>query len=67
MLLERGFLLVADEYVTLRSANYQLTVYAVEVISKYNFNMWGNETGAIEWLSVRRVPSTRPKRSSEVH
>lgn len=47
----KGFL-VADEYVTLRSANYQLTVYAVEVISKYNFNMWGSETGAIEWLTL---------------
>lgn len=43
---------VADEHVYLRSANYRLTVYAVEVQSKYNLKMWGDETEYIVWLTL---------------
>ena len=43
---------VADEHVFLRSANYRLTLYAVEVQSKFDFKMWGDETEYVTWLTL---------------
>ena len=42
---------IGDEHIWLRSTNYHLTMYAVEVSSKYDFSRWGDETKYTIWLT----------------
>lgn len=44
--------LIGDEHVHLRSTNYHLTMYAVEVSSPYDFIRWGEETKYTTWLTA---------------
>lgn len=44
---------IGDEHVWLRSTNYRLTMYAVEVSSRYNFVKWGEETKYTIWLTAK--------------
>lgn len=43
--------IIGDEHVWLRSTNYHLTMFAVEVGSKYNFVKWGDETKYTIWMT----------------
>jgi 8-oxo-dGTP pyrophosphatase MutT (NUDIX family) len=44
--------LLADEHVTLRSGAYQLTVYAVQIYDRWNFDKWCDETEYTAWFSL---------------
>ena len=44
--------LISDEHVYLRSTNYHLTMYAVEVNSRYDFTRWGEETKYTIWMTA---------------
>ena len=43
---------IAHERVVLRSGAYDLTVYAVEIFDRWNFDRWCDETEYTEWHSV---------------
>ena len=43
---------IGDEHVYLRSTNYHLTMFAVEVQSLFNFVQWGEETKFTVWLTA---------------
>jgi len=45
---------VFEDKVTLRSSNYELTIYGVEVHNKTNFDKWDYETLFATWLSQTR-------------
>lgn len=44
--------LIGDEHVYLRSTDYHLTMYAVEVTSRYDFVRWGEETKYTVWMTA---------------
>lgn len=43
---------IAQERVVLRSGAYDLTVYAVEIFDRWNFDRWCDETEYTEWHTV---------------
>jgi 8-oxo-dGTP pyrophosphatase MutT (NUDIX family) len=43
---------VFDEYVVLKSVEYHLTIFAVEVMSKHDFDMPGSETKFTTWMTA---------------
>lgn len=45
--------LIADERVTLRSGAYNLTVYAVPIKERWNFDKWCDETLHTEWHDLK--------------
>lgn len=45
-------MLLADERVVLRSGAYQLTVYAVEIRDRWDFDKWCDETEYTEWHTL---------------
>lgn len=49
----KSFMIADQEHVHLRSTNYKLTMYAVPVLSKYNFGPWCDETKCTVWLTLR--------------
>jgi 8-oxo-dGTP pyrophosphatase MutT (NUDIX family) len=49
----RGTLkLIAEERVTLHSGAYNLTVFGVEIMDKYDFDKWCSETEYVTWMSL---------------
>ena len=46
------YVLIGDEHVYLRSSDYHLTMYAVEVTSRYDFVRWGEETKYTVWMTA---------------
>jgi 8-oxo-dGTP pyrophosphatase MutT (NUDIX family) len=43
---------LADERVTLRSGTYHLTLFACEILDRYDFGKWCEETSYIEWHTL---------------
>jgi 8-oxo-dGTP pyrophosphatase MutT (NUDIX family) len=43
---------VSDERVSLRSGAYDLAVFGVEVIDKYDFDKWQEETEYVAWYTL---------------
>lgn len=43
---------VADEHVRLQSGAYDLAVFGVEVVSKYDFDKWCYETEFTTWMTL---------------
>lgn len=51
----RGKLIeIADERVTLYSGTYELAVFAVEVMDRYDFDKWCDETEFTLWLTAEQ-------------
>ena len=49
----RGTLIeVADERVTLHSASYDLAVFGVEIMDRYDFDKWCDETEFTTWMTL---------------
>lgn len=46
---------VAEEHVTLSSGAYDLAVFAVEILNKYDFDKWCDETEYTCWLSLEQM------------
>ena len=50
----RGKLIeVADERVVLHSAAYDLTIFGVEIMDRYDFDKWCDETDYVLWLTSK--------------
>jgi 8-oxo-dGTP pyrophosphatase MutT (NUDIX family) len=43
---------IADERVTLHSGTYDLAVFGVEIMDKYDFDKWCDETEFTTWMSL---------------
>lgn len=43
---------VADERVVLHSGSYDLTLFACEIIDKYDFDKWCDETEFTTWMTL---------------
>jgi len=43
---------VAEERVTLHSGAYDLAVYGAEIIDKYDFDKWCDETEYVVWMTL---------------
>jgi 8-oxo-dGTP pyrophosphatase MutT (NUDIX family) len=43
---------VADERVFLHSGSYDLAVFGVEIVDKYNFDKWCDETEFTTWMTL---------------
>lgn len=46
------YLPIADERVRLHSGSYDLAVFGVEIMDKYDFGMWCDETEYTTWLTL---------------
>ncbi|WP_407305659.1 NUDIX hydrolase [Acinetobacter sp.] len=43
---------LADEYVTLYSGAYHLTLFSCEIIDRYDFDKWCDETEYVTWMTL---------------
>lgn len=43
---------LADERVTLHSGTYDLTLYSCEIMDRYDFGMWCDETEYTVWMTL---------------
>ena len=49
----RGTLIqIADERVVLHSASYELAVFGVEIMDRYDFDKWCDETEFTTWMTL---------------
>lgn len=43
---------IADERVTLYSGSYELAVFGVEIMDRYDFGKWCDETEYTKWMTL---------------
>ena len=49
---EKTLIDLAAERVTLHSGTYELTLYACEIMDKYDFDKWCDETEYVTWMTL---------------